>query len=78
MLFFGCRRPDQDFIYADELRGFADQGVTELVHAFSRLDPDRKVYVQDCIREHQDAVWKLIERAPWSMSAGTPAAWPPA
>lgn len=61
MLFFGCRRPDQDFIYADELRGFADQGVTELVHAFSRLDPDRKVYVQDCIREHQDAVWKLIE-----------------
>jgi cytochrome P450/NADPH-cytochrome P450 reductase len=61
MLFFGCRRPDQDFIYADELRGFAEQGITELVHAFSRLDPDRKVYVQDCIREHQDTVWKLIE-----------------
>jgi cytochrome P450 / NADPH-cytochrome P450 reductase len=61
MLFFGCRRPDQDFIYADELRDFAGQGITELVHAFSRLDPDRKVYVQDCIREHQDTVWKLIE-----------------
>jgi cytochrome P450/NADPH-cytochrome P450 reductase len=61
MLFFGCRRPDQDFIYADELRGFAKQGITELVHAFSRLEPGHKVYVQDCIREHQDTVWKLIE-----------------
>ena len=61
MLFFGCRRSDQDFIYADELRGFAEEGVTELVLAFSRLDPQHKVYVQDCIRERQDTVWKLIE-----------------
>jgi cytochrome P450/NADPH-cytochrome P450 reductase len=61
ILFFGCRRPDQDHIYAEELRRFAEQGVTDLACAFSRLKPDHKFYVQDSLREHQDEVWKLIE-----------------
>src|ERR1700730_15405084 len=30
MLFFGCRHPDQDFLYADELKAFAASGITEL------------------------------------------------
>lgn len=61
MLFFGCRRPDQDFIYADELHRFAGEGITELVCTFSRIDSQCKVYVQERVREHQDEVWKLIE-----------------
>src|SRR6202035_5960950 len=36
MLFFGCRHPDQDFLYADELKAFATEGITELHTAFSR------------------------------------------
>ena len=36
MLFFGCRHPDQDFLYADELKAFAAGGITELHIAFSR------------------------------------------
>ena len=36
MLFFGCRHPDQDFLYADELKAFAADGITELHTAFSR------------------------------------------
>jgi cytochrome P450/NADPH-cytochrome P450 reductase len=61
LLFFGCRHRAQDFIYADELRAFADAGVTELVVAWSRLDGQQKIYVQDKILERKDAVWKLIE-----------------
>src|SRR6185369_3885011 len=45
MLFFGCRRPDQDYLYADELEAFAESGVTELFTAFSRGDGP-KTYVQ--------------------------------
>ena len=60
MLFFGCRHPEQDFLYADELKGFADQGVTDLHVAFSRADTP-KSYVQDLISAQKDKVWKLIE-----------------
>lgn len=61
LLFFGCRHPEQDFLYKQELKDFADQGITTLYVAFSRL-PDRpRTYVQDRIREHKAEVWQLIE-----------------
>ncbi|MDL9999985.1 cytochrome P450 [Variovorax sp. J22P240] len=60
MLFFGCRHPDQDFIYADELKGWAGSGVTRLHTAFSRAG-ERKVYVQDLIREQAAHVWRLLD-----------------
>lgn len=61
MLFFGCRNPDQDFLYADELKKFADDNITELHTAFSRVSTP-KSYVQDQIAAQKDRVWKLIEQ----------------
>jgi cytochrome P450 / NADPH-cytochrome P450 reductase len=61
LLFFGCRHPEQDFIYEGELRAFAEAGVAELVPCFSRVPARPRVYVQDAVRERQDAIWKLIE-----------------
>lgn len=60
LLFFGCRHPDQDFYYRDELHGYADQGIVELHTAFSRHGETR-TYVQDVLREKGDRVWDLIE-----------------
>jgi cytochrome P450/NADPH-cytochrome P450 reductase len=61
MLFFGCRHPDQDFLYADELKAFAADGVTELHTAFSRAD-GAKTYVQHLVAAEKDNVWRLIEQ----------------
>jgi cytochrome P450/NADPH-cytochrome P450 reductase len=61
MLFFGCRRPDQDYLYADELQAFAASGITELFTAFSRGDGP-KTYVQHLLAARKDRVWELIER----------------
>jgi cytochrome P450/NADPH-cytochrome P450 reductase len=61
ILFFGCRSPQSDFLYADELRGFAESGVTDLQMAFSRVDGQPKTYVQDLIEHEQDHVWGLLE-----------------
>jgi cytochrome P450/NADPH-cytochrome P450 reductase len=61
LLFFGCRHPDQDFLYADELKAFAAQGITELHTAFSRTEGP-KTYVQDMIAAQKDKVWTLIEQ----------------
>ncbi|WP_407165620.1 bifunctional cytochrome P450/NADPH--P450 reductase [Bradyrhizobium sp. ORS 111] len=61
MLFFGCRHPEQDFIYADELKAFAADGVSELHTAFSRTDGP-KTYVQHLIAAQKDRVWDLIQQ----------------
>jgi cytochrome P450/NADPH-cytochrome P450 reductase len=60
MLFFGCRHPDQDYLYADELKAFAADDVTELHTAFSRAEGP-KTYVQNLVAAQQDRVWSLIE-----------------
>jgi cytochrome P450 / NADPH-cytochrome P450 reductase len=60
MLFFGCRHPDQDYLYADELKAHAANGITELFTAFSRGDGP-KTYVQDLVAAEKDRVWALIE-----------------
>jgi cytochrome P450/NADPH-cytochrome P450 reductase len=61
MLFFGCRHPEQDFLYADELAAFAADGICELHTAFSRAD-GRKTYVQHQVAAEKEKVWRLIEQ----------------
>jgi cytochrome P450/NADPH-cytochrome P450 reductase len=60
ILFFGCRNAENDFLYADELQGFADSGVTDLQVALSRADGQPRTYVQDLIEREQDHVWDLL------------------
>ncbi len=61
MLFFGCRHPNQDFIYEDELEAAVKDGLVELHTAFSRKTKKR-IYVQDRLREKGYDVWQLIEK----------------
>jgi cytochrome P450 / NADPH-cytochrome P450 reductase len=62
LLFFGCRDPMQDFLYADEMRAFEAGGVTKLVCAFSREPGKPKTYVQQAIAANGDAVWELLQK----------------
>ncbi|EHY54012.1 hypothetical protein HRR83_004656 [Exophiala dermatitidis] len=70
LLFFGCRHPDEDFIYRDELMRVAVAGsdqdsdsspLLKVVTAFSRLPGEPKVYVQQRVREYGRQVVDLIE-----------------
>jgi cytochrome P450 / NADPH-cytochrome P450 reductase len=61
MLFFGCRHPEQDYLYAEELEGYEANGITELHTAFSRGEGP-KTYVQDLIAAAKERVWALIEQ----------------
>lgn len=60
MLFFGCRTPEQDFLYEDELRGYEAAGIVRLCMAYSRVGEGRR-YVQHAVVEEQDRVWQLLE-----------------
>src|SRR3954447_691241 len=61
MLFFGCRHPDQDYLYRDELKAFEASGITELHTAFSRAE-GAKIYVQNLVTMNKERVWSLIEQ----------------
>lgn len=60
LLFFGCRHPDVDYLYRDELTDFHERGIVSVHAAFSR-DGDDKTYVQDLIAEQASKVWAMIE-----------------
>jgi len=53
VLFFGCRHPQQDFLYANELEAFAADGICELHTAFSRAG-ERKTYVQHLVAAQKE------------------------
>ncbi len=61
LLFFGCRRAGDDFLYRDELERFESEGLVTLHVAFSR-EGTEKVYVQHRIAERAGDVWALLER----------------
>ncbi|KAL3488470.1 hypothetical protein BJX62DRAFT_240056 [Aspergillus germanicus] len=67
LLFFGCRRPDEDFIYRDELvemeNAFGKQ--LKIVTAFSRFEEGgsgnvKKGYVQDRVVEFKEEARELL------------------
>lgn len=62
LLFFGCRRSTEDFIYREELEAWAASGVlTELHTAFSRESDTAKVYVQHRLKEQAPRIWELVK-----------------
>ncbi|KAF4451101.1 NADPH-ferrihemoprotein reductase [Fusarium austroafricanum] len=65
MLFFGCRSPDQDYLYKDELAEIAEElkDSIEIITAFSRADGQAKKYVQDKIEERKKDVCDLLQHS---------------
>ncbi|WYZ46569.1 hypothetical protein EsH8_IX_000794 [Colletotrichum jinshuiense] len=63
MLFFGCQRPDEDYIYKEELEQMEKElgGKLKIITAFSRQEGTKKTYVQDRVREMGKEVSQLLE-----------------
>jgi len=61
LLFFGCRKKSEDFIYEKSWEEWGSKlgDKFELVTAFSR-EQEKKVYVQNKLRDYADEVYKLI------------------
>ncbi|CAI5446687.1 unnamed protein product [Caenorhabditis angaria] len=60
-LFYGCRHPEHDYIYQEELAEFERDGVlSHLDCAFSRAQ-NEKIYVQNKVWEARVRVWQAIQ-----------------
>lgn len=60
LLFFGCRHPQHDNIYREEMLEWERDGLVEIVTAFSR-ETEARVYVQDRIKDHGAQVWQALQ-----------------
>ncbi|MGA2251832.1 diflavin oxidoreductase [Terracidiphilus sp.] len=69
-LFFGEQREHQDFLYREEMYAWLENGVMQrLDTAFSR-DQQKKIYVQDRIREQSALLWEWLERGAYFYVCG--------
>ncbi|TMW39190.1 hypothetical protein DOY81_015730, partial [Sarcophaga bullata] len=59
ILYFGCRKKSEDFIYKEELEEYVNKGTLTLKTAFSR-DQEKKIYVTHLIEQDADLLWKVI------------------
>ncbi|GEL18710.1 bifunctional cytochrome P450/NADPH--P450 reductase [Pseudonocardia asaccharolytica] len=62
LLFFGCRSPESDLLYAEELRDYGRRGVVRVENAFSRAPGAPRRYVQDAMLDCADEVWGLLQQ----------------
>lgn len=63
MLFYGCRRKDEDYLYEDEWQkhiGIVGPKIFSVHAAFSRESKKPKTYVQHLFREHSNELKRLI------------------
>ncbi|CAE6484242.1 unnamed protein product [Rhizoctonia solani] len=76
VLFFGCRNPEEDYLYADELAEWQTLGVVDVRPAFSRGSEDSggKQYVQnrvwsdrELVRSYDKQNAKVDKANPWNI-----------
>lgn len=61
LLFLGCRDPEDDLLYADELAAFEKAGVATLFPAYSRVPGYPYRYVQHALEGAADEVWAAMQ-----------------
>lgn len=59
ILYFGCRKRSEDYIYQEELEEFVAKGTLILKSAFSR-DQKEKEYVTHLLEKDCDLIWNVI------------------
>jgi cytochrome P450/NADPH-cytochrome P450 reductase len=62
LLFLGCRDPEDDLLYADELKAYETDKVATLIPAFSRVEGYPNRYVQHALEASADEVWAAMQQ----------------
>ncbi|MEU6724911.1 cytochrome P450 [Nonomuraea wenchangensis] len=62
LVFAGCRHPEHDLLYRDELAAWAGRPEVSVHTAYSAVAGHPYRYVQDALAAHGEEVWELLER----------------
>jgi len=59
ILYYGCRKCAEDYLYEHELKKYVEEGVlSKLYVAFSR-DQEEKIYVTHLLKQNKDEIWDV-------------------
>ncbi|WP_211745731.1 cytochrome P450 [Paenibacillus sp. Marseille-Q4541] len=61
-LYFGCRNPEHDYLYKEELVAAEQDGLVQLHTAFSRVNGQDKCYVQHLMKQDGELLLGLLEQ----------------
>ncbi|KAG5345231.1 NCPR reductase, partial [Acromyrmex charruanus] len=59
ILYFGCRKSQEDYLYREELEQYVKDGTLTLHTAFSR-EQSHKVYVTHLLEKNKEEIWRVI------------------
>ncbi|MHA6485790.1 bifunctional cytochrome P450/NADPH--P450 reductase CypB [Bacillus cabrialesii] len=62
LLYFGCRRPDHDDLYREELDQAEQDGIVTIRRCYSRVENEPKDYVQYLLKQDTQKLISLIEK----------------
>ncbi|NUW41224.1 bifunctional cytochrome P450/NADPH--P450 reductase [Nonomuraea rhodomycinica] len=60
-VFVGCRHPEHDWLYRDEMESWEQAGIAQVHTAFSAVAGHPARYVQDAIAAASDTVWQALQ-----------------
>ena len=61
LVYYGCRHPEHDWFYRDEMAAWEREGVASVRAAFSSSDASPNRFVQDALWADREAVWAALE-----------------
>lgn len=59
ILYFGCRKSQEDYLYREELEEYVKNGTLTLHTAFSR-EQQHKIYVTHLLEKNKEELWRVI------------------
>ncbi|MCY9354290.1 bifunctional cytochrome P450/NADPH--P450 reductase CypB [Bacillus spizizenii] len=62
LLYFGCRHPDHDDLYREELDQAEQDGLVTIRRCYSRVENESKGYVQHLLKQDTQILMSLIEK----------------
>ncbi|MFF3405213.1 bifunctional cytochrome P450/NADPH--P450 reductase [Streptomyces sp. NPDC002742] len=60
-VFVGCRHPEHDYFYRDEMETWELSGIARVHTAFSAVTGHRARFVQDALTAASDSVWQALQ-----------------
>jgi cytochrome P450 / NADPH-cytochrome P450 reductase len=61
VVFYGCRHPEHDWFYRDDMQRWEAQAIAKLYLAFSTVPSHPYRFVQDALWAERETVWRTLE-----------------